>query len=695
MRSSLYRDLFGILLFCSLSSSLFATVKPAAIFSDHMVLQQEKPVHVWGIASAGEKVTVSFAGQSQSVNASPSGSWRITLTPMPASAESREMRISGNNEIRLNDVLVGEVWFAGGQSNMEMPVGNKIRPNVYPGVDNFSEEVRNANYPMLRLFKVNRRFAVRPLDTVLSDGWNICTPESAEVFSGVAYFFGRYLVQNLKIPVGIITSAASSSCVEQWTSIEALASLPQFAETADFYLNANINRLDREDRQRLDRWCMEAVNNPALIRADFFMEQTDIATWPTVTLPCQMNQLPEFRSFRGALWCVRDFEVPANAVQNSLALKPGILCDTGTVWINGKQIASTSYHDRRSLSVPSGIIRAGRNRIAIRTVTASSPLAGITGTANDIGIDVKDGTCIPLTGNWKYQIEKSFDVTALPAKPSGYIAPNGQPSCLFNGGLAPIIPYTIRGAIWYQGESNASRAFEYSQLLPVMISDWRKRWSQGEFPFYQVQLAGKGDIPKVPGTDNWAELREAQRLTTGTVPNVGMAVIMDIGMADAIHPRNKQEVGRRLGLVAHARTYGKDIEYSGPVFKSMEIRDKCAILCFDHAIGGPVSRNQKQPGTLSSFAVAGEDRVWHWADAVIDGDSVIVSCAMVAKPVAVRYGWATNIICDFYNQTGLPAVPFRTDTWPLNTDGNLYQPGKDFLKSWQEIKDQGKYIREK
>ena len=485
-----------------------ADVKVPVIFSDHMVLQRGMAVPVWGTAAPAEKVTVAIAGQSLTTTAGPDGNWRVRLKPLAVSAEPLTLKIAGGNEITLSDVLVGEVWLASGQSNMEMPVGNVDPPGIprrYPGVQNFEEELKNTHHPLLRLCKVERQFTPRPLAAVPGAGWQTCSPDSVKGFSAVAYFYGRHLAEALKVPVGIIASACSSSQAEQWTSIEALARHPQFAEVAAFY------------------------------------QHGDFAHMP-------------------------DYEK---------------------------------------------------------------------------------------------------------------IAPKGKPSCLFNGGLAPLIPYAIRGAIWYQGESNADRAVEYRSLFPAMIADWRQRWGQGDFPFYFVQLAGYGGVPQNPGQHTWAELREAQAQALA-VPNTGMAVTLDIGMANFIHPLNKQEVGRRLGLVARAKTYREKLEDSGPVFKSMQINGAKIVLQFDHLAGGLVSRNAAAPGKLRFFAVAGKDQAWKWADARIDGTTVVLTCDAVSEPVAARYGWAPNIECDFFNRAGLPGAPFRTDDWPLTTAGKLYDPGDAF-----------------
>ena len=490
------------------------TLKVPAIFSDHMVLQRDIPVPVWGTATPGDQVTVSIGGQTKTTQAGLYGKWMVRLDPLATSAEPLTMKIAtGTNEVTFNDVLVGEVWVASGQSNMEMPVGNVDTParRKYPGVDHYEEELKNADHPLLRLCLVDRPSLGRPTTRVSGAGWKTCSQESVNKFSAVGYFYGRHLVETLKVPVGIIQCACSSSAAEQWISLEVLAKFPQFAAVTEYCLNPEFLTVDNLDYQNF--------------------------------------------------------------------------------------------------------------------------------------------------------------------------APKAQPSGLFNGGLAPIIPYAIRGAIWYQGESNADRPVEYRSLFPAMIADWRQRWGEGDFPFYFVQLAGFGEIPAQPRQqDSWAELREAQTMTL-SAPNTGMAVTIDIGMPDFIHPLNKQDVGRRLGLVALAKTYGEKIESSGPAFKSMKIDGPKIVLQFDHLAGGIVSRNTTDPTKLSNFSIAGKDEVWKWADARIEGNSVVVSCETVKEPVAVRYAWSGNIACDFYNKDGLPALPFRTDDWKLATEARFYQPGDVFLNA--------------
>lgn len=381
----------------------------------------------------------------------------------------------------------------------------------------------------------------------------------------------------------------------------------------------------------------------------------------------------------GAVWFRRTIEIPAAWAGRDLRLNLGAVDDFDVTFFNGQQVGSTGTETPgwwiapRSYVVPGELVKAGRNVIALR-VFDQFMRGGLTGPAGAMFvIPVDTGnreTPAALTGTWKYQVEAAkIDLAAANAS-----------SMLFNAMLHPLMKAAIKGAIWYQGESNADRSVEYRQLFPNMIADWRQRWGQGDFPFYFVQLAGYGGVPQTPGGHNWAEMRESQSLALA-VPNTGMAAIIDIGMVDFIHPLNKQEVGRRLGLVARAKTYRAKIEDSGPVYKSMKIDGGKIVLLFDHLAGGLVSRNAADPNKLRFFAIAGKDRVWKWADARIDGSTVVLTCDAVQEPVAARYAWAANIECDFFNRAGLPAVPFRTDDWALTTADKLYDPGEAFREA--------------
>ena len=315
----------------------------------------------------------------------------------------------------------------------------------------------------------------------------------------------------------------------------------------------------------------------------------------------------------------------------------------------------------REYIIPSDLLKAGKNVVAVQAIDIVG-YGGFWGKPQQMRLESETGNSIFLTGDWSYS--KGIELKDLPRRPQPPTSPN-RPTVLYNAMVHPLIPYAIRGAIWYQGESNAERAYQYRTLFPTMIRDWRKNWGQGNFPFYFVQLANFLSVQPEPVDDTWAELREAQLMTLSE-SNTGMAVIIDVGEANNIHPKNKQDVGKRLALIARNKVYGENIAYSGPIYKSMTVEGNSIHLSFDHVDGGLITRDNE---ILTGFAIAGADEKFHWADAKIDGETVVVSNLEVTEPVAVRYAWATNPVCNLYNKAGLPASPFRTDSWPGITEG--------------------------
>jgi len=389
-----------------------------------------------------------------------------------------------------------------------------------------------------------------------------------------------------------------------------------------------------------------------------------VTSWKTVNMPQPFEQagLPDFD---GLVWFRRNFEVPADWSGQNLKLSLGPIDDMDTTFINGVKVGQMNRYDlNRVYQVPAGLLKAGNNSIAVRVLDTGG-VGGFTGKAEQMSLSasgVSDAKPLSLAGSW--QMRDAAPLSKLPAPPSVPDANNPNVvTVLYNGMIAPLLPYAIKGAIWYQGESNAGRAEQYRRLLPTMIRDWRARFSLGDFPFYIVQLAAFQPTQPEPRDNDWAELREAQSLTARTVPDCGLAVAIDIGEANDIHPKNKAEVGRRLALCALAKTYGKKVEYSGPWYKSMKAKGNGISLSFDHVDGGLVAKG----GELKGFAIAGADHKFAWANAVVEGKNVVVSSPQVPSPVAVRYAWDINPVCNLYNQAGLPAVPFRSDDWPRVT----------------------------
>jgi sialate O-acetylesterase len=537
----------------------FADVKLPAIVGDHMVLQRDAKVPIWGWADPGEAVTVTAGDVKDTATASADGKWSVALTGLNASDHPIDIAIAGKNSITVHDVLVGDVWVCSGQSNMEFNLGGG--KYGFGGALNSAQEVANANHPTMRLFIVTKTPAFEP-QADCKGSWKVCDPDSAGPFSAVGYFFGRDIMENQHVPVGLIGTYWGGTPAESWTSIEALKSVPELDVYARSFesIQSNLPKLKQAYEEQLAKW-------PA-----------EVAAWKKQNADYQTAQ------------------------------KKWIL-DAAEAKTNGKPIPAKPPAPR--------------------------------------------------------------------AEPRRPVAPgtNGHlPSSLTNGMIAPIIPYAIKGAIWYQGESNAGQSKLYQTLFPTMITDWRKRWGEGDFPFLFVQLASY--MPRVANptqtADGWPGLREAQSMTL-KLPNTGQAVTIDIGQGNDIHPKDKLDVGHRLALAARHLAYGEDVVFSGPTYDSMTIDGSKIKIKFKNVGTGLTiaAAPSTQPGVpplapgseLKGFTIAGADHKFVWATATIDGDSVIVSSPDVHDPQAVRYAWANNPEVNFYNKEGLPASPFRTDDW--------------------------------
>jgi sialate O-acetylesterase len=600
-------------------------------------------------------VTVNFAGQQQSAKADRHGKWMIRLKPLKASAEPREMVIrSSGGQAVVRDVLVGDVWLCSGQSNMEMGIGACDVP----------QEVAKANHPQIRLLTVPHRVAVKP-ETLFAAQWKQCSAATILEtgwggFSAVGYFFGRDLHEKTGVPIGLIHSSWGGTIAEAWTSSEGLEPLGDFRERLEQVLSTKQG--SPSDYETLyEKWCKDS--DPGT-RQQWAAPDCEVSGWKTVTMPMHFEKagLPDFD---GMVWFRREFELPSDFSGGDLTLRLGPIDDIDTTFINGIKVGQMNqYNVAREYVIPGKLLKPGRNVLAIRVLDTGGE-GGLYGSPEQLLIEPAkggQGGRIALAGEWK--MRDSAPLAKLPGLPVNPDPNNPNiVTVLYNGMIAPLLPFGIKGAIWYQGESNADRAWQYRRLLPAMIADWRGRFGVGNFPFYVVQLANFMPVAEQPRENAWAELREAQAVTAKTVPHSGLAVAIDIGDAADIHPKNKAEVGRRLALWALAKDYGVKVDYSGPWYRAMKVKGNAIELSFDHVGEGLVSKGDK----LKGFAVAGEDRKFVWADAVIANDKVIVSSPSVPQPVAVRYGWDINPVCNLYNQAGLPAVPFRTDDWPATT----------------------------
>ena len=627
------------------------------LFSDHVVLQRHVRVPVWGWANPGSRVTVSFAAQTKSTTAGADGKWLVRLEKMLASSESRVLTVAGDDHtVTVNDVLVGDVWLCSGQSNMEMGIG----------VCNVPTDIAEADFPQIRLLTVPRLISTTPVEA-LSCHWSPCSPVTVLQglwggFSAAGFFFGRELYQQLKVPIGLIHSSWGGTVAEAWTSAEGLRPLGDF--------DARLEAVAKQTEQKpvdfvaeYENWCQ--ANDPGS-QQGWSKTECDTTAWKTVTMPQPFEQagLPDFD---GIVWFRRSFDLPAVWNGQKLTLGLGPVDDIDTTWVNGVKVGQMNRYDlNRVYTVPADVLKPGMNVLSVRVLDTGGA-GGFTGKPEQMFIRAVGATpdsAQSLAGDW--QMRDSIPFAKLPAPPAVPDANNPNVvTLLYNGMIAPLLPFAIKGAIWYQGESNAGHAQQYRKLLPAMIRDWRARFGVGDFPFYIVQLAAFQPAVPEPRDSEWAELREAQTMTAKNTTRCGLAVAIDIGEAADIHPKNKAEVGRRLALCALANTYHKPIEWSGPWYKSMKKSGNRIVLRFDHVDGGLAVKGSD----LQGFAIAGDDHKFVWGHAAIEGDTVVVSSPDIAGPVAVRYAWDINPVCNLYNQAGLPAVPFRTDDWPILTRG--------------------------
>lgn len=645
----------------SLSATLCqAKVVLPACFTDDMVLQQKTSVNLWGKANAGKNIviTTSWNKKGYNIKSDATGNWKVKVAT-PGYGGPYTISFNDGEQTELKNILIGEVWVCSGQSNMEM-----TPTAMYGDILNFKQEQTAADYPQIRMLKIENTTNLKPQTEVKTRGaWQICSPQIFPSFSAVAYFFARDLYQSKHIPIGIINTTWGGTIAEAWTSGDALKQMPAFQKpVVDMENSPGEDELLSRYNNQLKQWLTQIDKKDPLYsngKLPWIESTYNDAAWKGIKVPGYWESAG-LKDFDGIVGFRKVINVPAAWAGKDLVLNLGGLDDMDVTWFNGVEVGHNEIHYiPRSYTIPGKLVKAGENIVAIRIFDTGGN-GGFDGKPVNIAPVGSPGEAIDLAGEWKYNIiNKMGDMPPMPYRPDG---PN-RPTVLYNAMVNPIINYTIKGAIWYQGESNADRAYQYRTLFPLMINNWRAKWGQGNFPFYFVQLAAFMPKDNAPVESAWAELREAQLMTLKQ-PNTGMAVAIDIGDAANIHPANKQEVGRRLALIARAKTYGEKITYTGPVYTSAKANGKAMELTFSNA-AGLKAKGDKPTG----FAIAGADKKFYWADAKIEGNKVIVSSAEVTAPVAVRYGWGNNPDCNLYNADDLPASPFRTDDWQGITFG--------------------------
>ncbi len=617
------------------------------IFSDNAVLQRDRRVPLWGWGTPGSTVTVLMdRGPSLKTRCGVDGKWMALAGPFPAGGP-HTLSVSGGGaaqpEMRSN-ILFGDVWLCSGQSNMGFNVG---------GSDNGAAEVAAANYPQIRLLGIPNVTANAP-QSLVKAAWQVCSPQTAGGFSAVGYFFGRELNQKLHVPIGLINSSWGGTIAEAWVSSQALnRDVPEFKPTIDAL--STVDTATPFARQMSEWWLKnDAGTAQGYANADFADEN-----WKSVQVPgtWENSGVAEMANFDGAAWFRRVVEVPANLAGRDLTLHLGTVDDRDTTYWNGEEIGHGDlYSATRDYTIPAAKVRAGRNVIAVRVLDTGGG-GGLVGPAEAMMLSASATEFVPLTGEWKMQAGKALaDMSAAPVNPGSN--PN-VPTVLYNAMIAPLVPYGIKGAIWYQGESNAGRAAQYQRLLPSLVHDWRARFGSGDFPFYIVQLAGFMAPDDTPKNDGWPNLREAQNMTAQAVGHSGVALAIDIGNEKNIHPTNKQEVGRRLALQALAHDYGQNVVFQGPTLQSVTRRGDALALKFANTGGALTMKGDAE----HVFAIAGADKQFAWATPKIEGDTVVLTSPTVKEPTDVRFGWSNLPRGFVYNQAGLPATPFRTDKY--------------------------------
>lgn len=619
------------------------------MFSNNMVLQQDIKVPVWGVANPKSRVRIELNKKNIVTDVDSNGKWSAKLPKQKIGGPYTMLITNGNDSITFTNVMVGEVWVCSGQSNMEMPVGD------WGKINNYQKEIAAANFPNIRLMRLKKSASNTPEEEPElydKEQWQECSPATIFRFSAAAYFFAKDIYTRHHIPIGLIQATYGGTVAEGWVSRTSLKTMPEFTTAVHEVEMHPQKEVMQEYNSKLQHWLPEADARDSGYQQDQLVwagNSVDVSSWHKMTLPAYFDEagLPEFF---GVVWFKKKIIVSEKDGNKGLKINIGSIGDEDVAFFNGEEIGRKKQPGKRIYSIPARLVHKGENFLTIRLLIYRK-YANIYGEGDQFSITTGSGNTMPLAGDWHYKIGYTDTLMLPPDEPN---EPN-RPTVLFNAMINPVIPYGIRGVIWYQGEYNVGRALQYKSLFPLLINDWRKHWQQGDFPFYFVQLANYNAVDSVPKASEWAELREAQTSAL-QLPNTAMAVAIDLGEAKDIHPKNKQDVGARLALIARAKIYGEHIENSGPVYSSHTTVNKTMKILFTHTTGG---LKTKDDTIVRGFSIAGEDNIFNRATATIKGNVVIVFSPEVSKPIAVRYAWADNPVCNLYNRSGLPAAPFR------------------------------------
>ncbi len=632
-----------LFLFCSAS---FAQVRLPQLIRDSMVLQRDAKLRIWGWASPGEKVKINFNKKNYKTVTGSDGKWFLSMAATAAGGPYT-MNIDASNHIGLKDILVGDVWVCSGQSNM-------VHQMQLHGI-RYANEIARADYPRIRQFWIpNIANLQGPQNDLSSGSWRSANPQDVLQFSAVAYFFAKELYEKYHVPIGIINASWGGSPIEAWIGEEGFSDFPALLATLHKNKDtAYINGMNRRGANRPGRTGKEDKG----LEEKWYDPSYSPKAWRRINIPGYWED-QGVKDLDGVVWYRREIAVPPSMANSPVKVFLGRIVDADVLYVNGTQVGSTSYqYPQRRYSIPAGTLKPGKNLFVIR-VTNNFGKGGFV--PDKPYYLFSGGDTVDLKGYWQYKV----GLVNTPRRGfgggggGGGIAALDQPAALYNSMIAPLIDYPIKGFVWYQGEANTSRAAEYARLQPALINDWRTKWRQPSAPFLYVQLPGFMDMNYLPSESQWAQLREAQ-LKSLSVPNTAMAVAIDLGEWNDIHPDRKKEVGERLALAAEKIAYGENIVYSGPLYQSARIDGNKITISFTNTGSGLITSDGEEP---AEFAIAGADKKFVWARAKIEGDQVILWNDEVPNPLYVRYAWADDPIDpNLVNKEGLPASPFRTD----------------------------------
>jgi sialate O-acetylesterase len=616
------------------------------LFSSDALLQRDRVIPIWGKASPNTKVQILLAERQTTTISDGKGDWIAHIGPFEAGIGHQLVVSTPDETITRENIAFGDVWLCSGQSNMEWQLFSG--PPV--PVNNAEEEARNANYPAIRFLTIPHVSAITPQKS-FDATWKVCDPESVKNISAVGYFFGREIHQQVGVPIGLIDASWSGTSAQVWASGEALQEMPDFTEWLEAVKNT------REDVPYSLQYDDYLRANDLGMQEEWFREEWDTSDW------VQLGE-NELKLDNGTAWFTQHISLDeADTQVDALTLRVASLVNTDAVYWNGEKLREVGRYDGgREYAIPVSLLQLGENKLVIRVFVygGSSPVAA----EGAVQLLFGDGRTVTMGEGRKVKLSSIFE--EMPIPPVDVEAYPIAPSVLFNSMISPLLPYAIKGTIWYQGETNASKPKQYEVLLPTLIADWRARFNSGQFPFYLVQLAGYGVRDEYAGASfgGWPPFRESQEIIAGQVENSGFAVALDVGDEVEIHPRNKQDVGKRLALLALKNDYQQNIITSGPALKSSRSDGENFIVELENVGGELITKGDIN----KTFILADAEQKWAWGHIIsIESNTntvrVTLNAPEIGAPVAVRYGWANFPLGHIYNQAGLPAAPFRSDEW--------------------------------